>query len=65
MHLTLSGCVAIRFKMLAYCVYAPRLNRIDALSLNVIYNFETTSNTRVANSSFAAHIYTDFVIFYL
>ena len=40
MHLTPNGCVAIRFKMLAYCrVYAPLLNRIDALPLNVIYYF--------------------------
>jgi hypothetical protein len=39
MHLTLNGCVAIRFKMITYCAYAPRLNRIDALPLNVIYYF--------------------------
>jgi hypothetical protein len=39
MHLTLNGCVAIRFKMLMYCVHAPSLNRIDALPLNVIYYF--------------------------
>ena len=39
MHLTLNGCVAIRSKMLTYYVYAPLLNRIDALPLNVIYNF--------------------------
>jgi hypothetical protein len=39
MHLSLNGCVAIRFKMLTYCVYALRLNRIDALPLNVIYYF--------------------------
>jgi hypothetical protein len=43
MHLTLNGCVAIRFKMLTYSVYAPRLNRIDALPLNVIYNFKIAS----------------------
>jgi hypothetical protein len=43
MHLTSNGCVAIRFKMLTYCVYAPLLNLIDALPLNVIYNFETAS----------------------
>jgi hypothetical protein len=35
MHLTPNGGVAIRFKMLTYCVYAPLLNRIDALPLNV------------------------------
>jgi hypothetical protein len=29
MHLTSNGCVAIRFKMLTYCVYAPLLNLID------------------------------------
>jgi len=39
MHLTSNGRVAIRFKMLTYCVYAPLLNRIDALPLNVIYYF--------------------------
>jgi hypothetical protein len=37
------GRVAIRFKMLTYCVYAPLLNRIDALPLNAIYNSETAS----------------------
>jgi len=35
MHLTPNGGVAIRFKMLTYYVYAPLLNRIDALPLNV------------------------------
>ncbi len=25
------------------CVYAPRLNRIDVLPLNVIYNFKIAS----------------------
>jgi hypothetical protein len=30
--------------MLTYYVYAPLLNQIDALSLDVIWNFETTSN---------------------
>ena len=44
MHLTLNGCVAIRFKMLTYCVYAPRLNQIDALPLNVTYIFKTAFN---------------------
>ncbi len=39
MHLAFNGCVAIRFKMLTYFVYAPLLNRIDALPLNVIYYF--------------------------
>ena len=39
MHLTPKGCVAIRFKMLAYSVYAPLLNRIDALPLNASYYF--------------------------
>ena len=29
--------------MLTYYVYAPLLNRIDALSLGVIWDFETTS----------------------
>jgi hypothetical protein len=43
MHLTSNGCVAIRFKMLTYCVYAALLNLIDALPLNVTYNFETAS----------------------
>jgi hypothetical protein len=28
MHLTLNGCVAIRFNILTYCVYAPLLNRV-------------------------------------
>jgi hypothetical protein len=41
MHLTPNGCVAIRFKMLTYSVYAPLLNRIDALPLSVIYIFKT------------------------
>jgi len=44
MHLTSNGRVAIRFIMLTYYVYAPLLNRIDALPLNAIYNFETVSN---------------------
>jgi hypothetical protein len=39
MHITLKGRVAIRFKMLTYCVYAPLLNRIGALPLSVIYYF--------------------------
>ena len=39
MHLTSNGCVAIWFKMLTYYVYAPLLNQIDALPLNVIYYF--------------------------
>jgi hypothetical protein len=39
MHLTPMGCVTIRFKMLTYSVYAPLLNRIDALPLDVIYYF--------------------------
>ena len=43
LHLRLDSCVAIRFKMLTNCVYAPLLNRIDALPLNAIYNFETAS----------------------
>jgi hypothetical protein len=43
MHLTSNGCVAIRFKMLTYCVYAALLNLIDALPLKVTYNFETAS----------------------
>ena len=44
MHLTSNRCVAIRFKMLTYCVYAALLNLIDALPLNPIYNFETASS---------------------
>jgi hypothetical protein len=39
MHLTLNGLVAIRFKILTYSVYAPLLNRIDALPLSVSYYF--------------------------
>ena len=39
MHLTLIGRVAIQFKILTYSVYAPLLNRIDALPLNVIHYF--------------------------
>ena len=55
MHLTPNGCVAtqsmiqhlskfskvhpIWFKMLTYYVYAPLLNQIDALPLNVSYYF--------------------------
>ena len=31
MHLTPNGCVAIRFIMLTYWVYAPLLNLIDGL----------------------------------
>ena len=44
LHLVSNGSVAIRFKMLTYYVYAPLFNRIDALTLNTIYNFETSSN---------------------
>ena len=40
-HLASNGCVAIRFKMLTYFVYAPLLNRIDALPLNTIWGFKT------------------------
>jgi hypothetical protein len=43
------SCVAIRFKILTYFVYAPLLNRIDALLSNIIYDFESNffaSNTR-------------------
>jgi hypothetical protein len=47
LHLASNGCVAIRFKMLTYYVYAPLLNRIDALPLNAIYNFETASTCPV------------------
>ena len=47
LHLALNGCVAIRFKMLTYSVYAPLLNRIDALPLNTIYNFETASKISI------------------
>ena len=43
LHLASNGRVAIRFKMLTYYVYAPLLNRIDALPLNTTYNFETAS----------------------
>ena len=50
MHLTSNGCVAIRFKMLTYYVYAPLLNRIDALPLNVIYNFKIASNVVILES---------------
>ena len=39
MHLTPKGCVAIRFKMLTYFVYAPLLNRIGAVPLNASYYF--------------------------
>jgi hypothetical protein len=38
------GSSSIRFKMLTYFVYAPLLNRIDALPLNVSYIFEMDSN---------------------
>ena len=38
------GCVAIWFKILTYLKYAPLSNRIDALPLNAIYNFETASD---------------------
>jgi hypothetical protein len=43
-HLVSDGCVAIRLKMLTYSVYAPLLNRIDALPSNTIWGFETTFN---------------------
>ena len=33
--------------MLTYCVYAPLLNLIDALPLNVIYNFEIASKENI------------------
>ena len=42
MHIMPIGCVAIRFKMLTYFVYAPLLNRIDALPLDIIYMLEIT-----------------------
>ena len=45
MHLTPKGCVAIRFKMHTYCVYAPLLNRIDGLPLGVIYYFAYINRT--------------------
>jgi len=35
-RLTLDGCVASRSKMLTYFVYAPLLNRLDALLSSVI-----------------------------
>ena len=35
-HLVSDGCVAICFQMLAYCVYAPLLNQIDALMHTLI-----------------------------
>ncbi len=44
LHLASKGCVAIWFKILTYLKYAPLLNRIDALPLNAIYNFETASD---------------------
>jgi hypothetical protein len=44
LYLAPNGSVPIRFKMLTYFVYAPLLNRIDALPLNAIYNFETASS---------------------
>jgi hypothetical protein len=36
--------IAIRFKMLTYCVYAPRLNRIEAMPFNVTCIFKTAFN---------------------
>ena len=38
------GCGSVRFIMLTYFVYAPLLNRIDALPSNIRWGFETTSN---------------------
>ena len=43
MHLTPNGCSAIRFKIFTCSVYAPLLNRIDALPLNVSYILEAAS----------------------
>jgi hypothetical protein len=37
MHFTSNAFVAIWFKMLTYCVYAPLLKEIDALTLNANY----------------------------
>ena len=39
-----NGCVAIWYKMLTYFVYAPLLNQIGALPLNISYYLETESN---------------------
>jgi hypothetical protein len=44
-------CVAIRFRMLTYYVYAPLLNRIDALSLGTRRGFETTLAFRNVESN--------------
>jgi hypothetical protein len=43
-HLLLEDCVAIRSKMLTYFVYAPLLNRIDALPSNKIWGVKTNSH---------------------
>jgi hypothetical protein len=37
-----NSCVAIRFKMLTYSVYAPLLNRIDALLSNMLKGLEAS-----------------------
>jgi hypothetical protein len=42
-HLVSDGCVALRFEMLTYSVYAPLSNRIVALPSNTTWAFETTS----------------------
>ena len=46
MRLSVHGRVAIRLKMLTYCVYAPLLIRIDALLSNLIWGFETISKDK-------------------
>jgi hypothetical protein len=42
-HLASDGCVANRFEMLTYFVYAPLPKRFDALPSNTIWGFETIS----------------------
>jgi len=47
MHLTSNGCVVPRIEMLTYYRVRSAFNPRDALPLNVIYNFETTSKANL------------------
>ena len=44
-HLVSEGCVANRFEMLTYCVYAPLSKRFDALPSNTTWAFKAIFNS--------------------
>jgi len=49
-HLRLNGYVAVLRQMLTYPCMLRFPDRPDALPLNLIWNFETTSNFLIANA---------------